>query len=453
MDENFLLSTKTGQRLYHQYARDLPIIDYHNHLSLQELSADQNYPDLAALWLTSDPYKHRAMRICGVNEQYITGGASHEEKFAAWMDTLPRLAGNPLYDWSVLEMQRVFDICLEPGITDVHWLWQQTGKMLTDPDFKPTALLRRFGVEYASPCAQITDDLTPFAAQPFLSPSLRGDTIVACAPDTCDALEQLTGIHIHSLQNYIDAVCARTAAFATAGCRFADHALDNGFRYCPEDGKNEARFAFLRQGGALTIGEKQHLESAILRLLAQEYATRGWAMQLHIGAQRTTSSRLRALAGPAGGFAGIGGGCDVHSLTSMLNDFEQTVSGMPRIILYTLNPADNAVMAVLSGSYSQDGVAGKVQQGPAWWWCDHLYGMRQVFESISAYGVLSVSIGMTTDSRSVLSMVRHEYFRRALCGWMGEKAERGELPNREALLGEIVTNVCYRNAKRVVEYG
>ena len=195
------------------------------------------------------------------------------------------------------------------------------------------------------------------------------------------------------------------------------------------------------------------LTSDILRFLAGAYARRGWTMQLHIGAQRNTSTRLRTIAGPAGGFAGIGSGCDVSSLTGMLDDFEQGPHGLPRVILFTLNPADNAVMSVLSGSYSQDGIIGKVQQGPAWWWCDHLYGMREVFESISASGVLSTFIGMTTDSRSLLSFVRHEYFRRALCGWIGEKAARGEFPAEESLLKTLVENVCYRNAKNVVTGG
>lgn len=171
-------------------------------------------------------------------------------------------------------------------------------------------------------------------------------------------------------------------------------------------------------------------------------------MQLHIGAQRFTSSRLRAVAGPAGGFAGIGNCCNVKSLTQMLDDFEKGPYGMPGVILFTLNPADNAVMSVLSGSYSRDGAEGMVQQGPAWWWCDHLYGMREVFENLASFGVLSVFVGMTTDSRSILSFVRHEYFRRAFCGWLGEKAEKGEWDVSEAQLKKLVEDVCYFNAQK-----
>lgn len=450
MDENYLLTTLLSRRLYHEYAKILPIIDYHNHLNVSELFSDRPYGDLAELWLLSDPYKHRAMRICGVPEKYITGDARNFEKFQAWMAVLPKLMGNPLYDWSILELKRIFDIDLVPGVTDTLWLWEQANQKLTDPAWSPKRLLSRFRVEYAAPCTRLIDDVGGFLKLENLAPSLRGDDVVAGDMGVVEDLESLTQVKIDTLEAYGRAISIRLDTFHQAGCRFADHALDDGFTYFADDGRNTRRFAALRRGEHLDDEEKRRLESRILELLAGEYARRGWTMQLHIGARRHTSSRLRALAGPAGGFAGIGHCCDVSSLTNMLDSFEKGSHGMPRIILFTLNPADNAVMAVLSGSYSQDGVAGKVQLGPAWWWCDHLQGMREVFETISAFSVLSVFIGMTTDSRSILSFVRHEYFRRALCGWLGDKAARGEFPEDIQVLKSLVEDVCYNNAKSVI---
>lgn len=450
MDENFLLNTPLSQRLYHECAKSLPIIDYHNHLDVNDLAADRKFDDLAQLWLLSDPYKHRAMRICGIEERYITGDALPYEKFCKWMEVLPRLIGNPLYDWSILEMKRVFGIELVPGRTEAGQLWDQTRELLQQPEYSALSLLDRFQVEYAAPCASLTDDLSVFGNFKKIAPSLRGDNIVAVNCKTMEELEALTNRPIETLEDYFAAVTLRLQAFAEAGCRFGDHALDNGFAYREDDGKNRERFRSLRQGRTLKEEDRGFLSSAVLSFLAGEYAKRGWTMQLHIGAQRETSSRLRALAGPAGGFAGIGSGCDVKALTHMLDSFEKSAAGLPKTILFTLNPADNAVMSVLGGSYSQDGIAGKVQQGPAWWWCDHLYGMREVFESISAFGLLSVFVGMTTDSRSILSFVRHEYFRRALCSWLGEKAARGDLIAPEDALRALVEDVCYNNAQKYI---
>lgn len=450
MKDDFLLTTPLAGKLFHECAEKLPVIDYHNHLNIRDFAKEKSYRNIAELWLLSDPYKHRAMRICGVAEKYITGNAKEIDKFKAWMDVLPRLIGNPLYDWSILEMKRVFEIELKPGSTNADYVWNQVNGRLSQPQYSAAGLLEQFNVEYAAPCAQLTDDISEFGELKGLAPSLRGDNAADITAETVRGLEQIAGRPIKSLDDYFGEVSRRISAFEQAGCRFSDHALDNGFVYYPDDGQNGKRFQEILKGETLEEEDKKRLASGILRFLAGEYAARGWTMQLHIGAERFTSSRLRAIAGPAGGFAGIGNCCDVSSITRMLDDFEKNAAGMPEIILFTLNPADNAVMSVLSGSYSQDGVVGKIQQGPAWWWCDHLYGMREVFESISAFGVLSAFIGMTTDSRSILSFVRHEYFRRALCGWIGEKASRGEMEASEEALMRLVEDVCYNNTKRRV---
>lgn len=453
MDENFLLSTPLARKLFHDCAKTLPIIDYHNHLQWHDLYTDRQYQNLAELWLLSDPYKHRAMRICGVEEKYITGDAGEYEKFRAWMKTLPRLVGNPIYDWAILEMKRVFGIELEPGKTDIRKLWEETKEKLALPVYSAEGILKGFHVEYAAPCASAEEDISEFRSLPYAAPSLRGDSLVEADGKTVAELEKLTQHPIFTLSDYFKAISLRLDRFGEMGCRFADHALDNGFEYVRDDGKCGRRFLACRQGILADGKDRTMLRSEILRFLAGEYAGRGWTMQLHIGAQRSTSTRLRRVAGPAGGFAGIGNSCNLVSLTRMLDDFEQGPNGLPGILLFNLNPADNAMMAVLSGSYSEDGIPGKVQQGPAWWWCDHLYGMRQNLECVSAFGVLSVSLGMTTDSRSILSFVRHEYFRRMFCGWMGEKVEKGELPASEDILKKLVEDVCYNNVKKRIGQG
>ena len=229
MDNLFLLTTRLSQQLYHGCAAALPIIDYHNHLSVRDLAENRRYQNLARLWLVSDPYKHRAMRICGVPERYITGNADDFEKFSAWMAVLPRLMGNPLYDWSVMEMKRVFEIDLVPGDTDAARLWEETNRKLAMPEYSALSLRERFHVEYAAPCAALTDDITDYLRFDNLAPSLRGDDLTALTPSSIGKLEQLTGTAIHTLGSYYAAIDRRLNGFADAGCRFSDHALDNGF--------------------------------------------------------------------------------------------------------------------------------------------------------------------------------------------------------------------------------
>jgi glucuronate isomerase len=311
-------------------------------------------------------------------------------------------------------------------------------------------MLDKFHVTYTAPCASIIEDMTILKEFDKIAPSLRGDDMAAMSHQFIRQLEEVQGREITTLADYFRQIGERLRLFHEAGCRFADHGLDNGFHYYPDDGNNHKRFRELRDNMKISLRDQEMLSSEILRFLASAYGEMNWTMQLHIGAQRYTSTRLRQIAGPAGGFAGIGSGCDVDSLTRMLDDFEKGRGGLPRTILFTLNPADNAVMAVLGGSYSQDGMAGKVQLGPAWWWNDHLYGMREVFETISTYGVLSVFAGMTTDSRSILSNVRHEYFRRAFCGWMGDKVGNGEMPGDKDALRKLAEDVCFNNAKQLL---
>ena len=440
LSEHFLLKSELAVRLYGA-VRDLPVIDPHDHLAVTDLVRDRRYADLTELWVGSDPYKHRAMRICGIPEKYITGEASAYEKFLAWSRCLPELAGNPLYDWSRLELLRVFGIEEDLKPSTAEAIWNKTCALLKEPAYSARGLLKLFRVEYAFPCVGLSDDLAGFGQVPGLAPSLRGDDLVGL---THPILKEAV-----SLADLRAKLAARLREFHACGCRFSDHALDDGFRLVPDDGRSEERFAQFRQG-RLPDAERFALASHILRILGSLYAQLGWTLQLHIGALRKTSSRLRAAAGPAGGYAAIGSGFDAKELAGFLDELERGESGLPRVILYTLDPADHALLAVLSGSFAGDGVRGKVALGPAWWYCDHIHGMRDALENIAAFGVLSVFPGMTTDSRSLLSFVRHEYFRRVFCNWLAEKAARDEMPSDFETLKSLAEKVCYHNAKALI---
>lgn len=452
MNDEFLLTTPLARSLYQQIV-DLPVIDFHNHLSVSDLTGNRQYENIAQLWIVSDPYKHRTMRICGVEEHYITGGASDKEKFMAWCSIFPKIIGNPLYYWSVMEMKNVFDIHDDINTENAEIIWQKANRKLALKEFSSRQLLNRFQVEYHAPCTNLTDDLSVFSNLPGTAPSLRGDDMLSPTIDWIRQLETCTQTQITDYQSFTAAIRIRLDAFTDVRCRFSDHALDQGFKYLVDDGNCEQRFMALLQGGKLSATELAAWTSDILRFLGNEYARRNWTMQLHIGAQRYTSSRLRGIAGAAGGFAGIGQPLNVTSLIQFLNDLEQGECGLPRTILFPLNPADNAMVAVLSGSFCEDGKAGKVSLGPAWWWSDHLGGIRAVLDSVSSYSVLATFIGMTTDSRSLLSFSRHDYFRRILCSWIGDKVNTKEFPDDFDQLYKIAKAICYDNVKNIIKTG
>ena len=417
MDENFLLKTEGARKLY-QVAKDLPIIDFHNHLSVADMASDRQFENLTRLWLTSDPYKHRLMRICGVEEKYITGDASDYEKFEKYCEIFPLLAGNPVYDWSRMELRRIFGIDLLPSKETAKEIYEKAGEMLKTKEFSNNGILAKFNIAYQSPVAMLTDDLSGFGGK-TVAPSLRGDNLLSPNDELKKTLTKRTGIAITDTDSYIQAVCVLLDEFQKAGCRFADHALDAGF------------FETNKAGAEMLIR------------LGAEYAKRNWTLLLHIDAKRATSARLAQVAGPAGGYAAVGGSFDLTAVCDLLGAMEQS-GGLPDTVIFPLNMSDQAPLAVLQGSFSQDGVASKVQLGPAWWWCDHALGIRNTMECIASFGAISQFIGMTTDSRSVLSFGRHDYFRRILCSWLDEHNAQWELPQKA--LEEILIKICYKNA-------
>lgn len=450
-DADFLLDTELSRRLYREVC-SLPVIDYHNHLCIGDLQENRKYKNLYELWIEPDPYKHRLMRICGVPEAYITGGKSDYEKFFRWCEIFPNLVGTPVFDWARLELVRVFDISVLPSRESADEIWEKANAFLQEDRFRACNLAKSFDVEYAAPCVSVCDDLQFFDGVQWLAPSLRGDDITAPTPDFAERLSVLTGKKIRSLEDFRESLGLRIRELARVGCRFSDHALDSGFTYIEDDGKNEGRFQKMLSGEILSPEDSRALACEILRIVSALYAQQDFTMQLHIGAKRQTSTRLRKLAGPVGGYAGIGNSADIASLTAFLDDLEKA-GDLPSVLLFTLNPVDNAMFATLCGSYSSDTGKPVIRQGPAWWWCDHMDGIREMLDKYAVYSVLSTFAGMTTDSRSILSLTRHEYFRRVLCKWIGEKAERGEVPDDFALWAPIVRKMCYENARERIRNG
>ena len=422
MTKNYLLKTEGALRLYEAVSA-LPIIDFHNHISVSDMAADKCFSSIHELWVEKDPYKHRLLRICGVSERWITGDAPAREKFRAFCEKLPYMVGNPVYDWARMELSAAFGIDEIPSGENADYLYDRCGEMLASAEFSNNAILSRFHIEYQSPVASLLDELSDFKDS-TVAPSLRGDNLLSPSKELCRALSAKTGINILDTESYLAAVSRRLDEFNAAGCSFADHALDHGFFEADASGERRA----------------------LMICLGREYAKRGWTLLLHFDAKRQTSTRLAQLCGPFGGYAAVGGRFPIASLCDMLADMESE-GGLPDTVLFPLNMSDIPALAVMQGSFAEDGVPSKVQLGPAWWWCDHALGIETTLNAVSSFGAISQFIGMTTDSRSPLSFVRHDYFRRILCSWLDRKNREEEWDLPFSLLCEIAQGICYQNAK------
>lgn len=458
---NWLIKNKTGEYLYHEVASGLPIIDYHNHINPALLAANQNFENLSDAWITEDPYKHRAMRILGIPEAEITGDSSGKVKFDNWVKTLPKTLGNPLFHWSALELKRVFGISEFLNDSNADQIWDRCNELLGHEDFKPLNIVKSYNTEVLVTSDDLLDELKAHQELRLsqesvkVLPSLRADSILdfnnPLFPNWLKSLSEKASISIKVLDDFKVAIAGRLDYFNEQGCIFSDHGLDSGFKFSPVDYAEVAGvFESLISGESFDQNMSIKLRSHLMQFLGNEYARRGWIMQLHIGAQRQTSTRLRTLAGSAGGFASIGKACDIKSIALFLDSLEKK-GLLPETILYTLNPADNAALASLTGSFTEDGVEGKIQFGPAWWYNDHYAGIRKHLNDISSNGLLGTFIGMTTDSRSILSLSRHEYFRRILCDQIGGWVEEGKFPNDQALLTKLISDISYNNIKNRVQ--
>lgn len=459
--DNFLLHTEFAEHLYHRIASSLPIIDYHSHIDPLMLVKNESFLDMSSLWIIPDPYKHRAMRMNGVPERICTGQASDEERFTAWMDTLTNSIGNPLYHWSYLELKRYFEIDIYKGHIVIDTLRDKCNALLRHDSFLPRAILKRSNVEVLITSDDIISDPSDHIKitedeSYSVYPSMRVDRLLNLGSGEdkvfLKELSRVTGVKIIHPKDFRDAIETRIELFDKAGCTISDHALTQFCFFPFSEVEFDNLLVKIIADETLTKEDNIKYQSYLMQLLGRTYAKFEWTMMLHLGAVRNTSQRLKTLAGPFGGFATIGSSIQIEDIIRYLNELEKTNS-LPKIILFNSNPSDNSMIATLSGSFTQDGVRGKVQFGPAWWYNDHELGIRNHILIYASHALLNLYIGMTTDSRSLLSFVRHEYFRRILCDILGAWYERGELSRDETAIEDLVKNICYRNPKNLVIHG
>lgn len=459
MDENFLLHSETARRLFHETAAKMPICDFHCHIDAAVLAANRPFRDLAEAWLGGDHYKWRVMRQSGVPERLITGQADPEEKFLAWAAVMPYLAGNPLYHWTHLELQRYFDIRTPLTPASAAAIWQKANDCLARPEWYPLALMQRFDVRILCTTDDPVSDLpdhTILAGKTgalHVVPAFRPDRFIRLMmPDALQAISQLSaltrpeGHPIDSLESLIDGLSQRASFFHDKGCRLSDHALEF-VPVAPAD-RAEAENLFQKRlaGEKLTLTEAGKVQFVLLVELASIYDKLGWTMQLHIAALRNTSTSGYRSLGPDTGFDAIQDLPIAGQLAALLDACQQN-GHLPRTMLYSLNAGDNMTLATLAGCFVRDGKRCHVSPGPAWWFHDQKDGMLLHLQQYSQVGVLANYIGMTTDSRSLLSYTRHEYFRRVLCNQLGEWVENGEYPNDRENLNHLVTRICWQNAR------
>jgi glucuronate isomerase len=454
--EDFLLKNEFSRILYHDYAKDLPIIDYHSHLSPNEIANNHQFESLSEIWLSGDHYKWRAMRTLGVNEKFITGNATDQEKFHWWAHTVPFTIRNPLYHWTHLELIRYFNIhdTLSPETGEN--IFNDCNAKLKTSDFHTQSLIAKMNVELICSTDDPLDDLKyhrQIMSDDFpvkVLPTFRPDKAYATKDidsylKYLDQLSEVSGVAIENFTGLLAALEQRITYFHKIGCRLSDHGLEQ--IPSPTPGlKAEALFQKIRDGVTLSHHEAQHLTYSILLELGRMYTYKDWTQQFHLGALRNTNTRMMKDIGADAGFDSIGDFTQGESLSNFLNQMNST-DQLPKTILYNLNPADNEVLATMIGNFNDGSVRGKIQFGSAWWFLDQKDGMEKQLNTLSNLGLISCFIGMVTDSRSFLSFPRHEYFRRILCNLIGEDVANGELPADEKWLGKIVSDICYHNAK------
>lgn len=458
--EDFLLESEVARELYHEFAASLPIIDYHCHLPPDLIAADHRFTNITELWLHGDHYKWRAMRTNGVAETFCTGDASDWQKFEAWANTVPHTLRNPLYHWTHMELAHPFGIRdkLLDG-TSAREIYERVNAKLAEDSFRVQGLLQQFRVAVVCTTDDPTDSLSHHAAYAArgrsslrLYPTWRPDR--ALALENLEAfnawlsqLEAAADVSISDYASFWAALDKRHAFFHEHGCRLSDHGLETIYAEPCSDSEAAAIFAKARSQRELTREEQLKLKSALLHRFALQDHARGWVQQFHLGAMRNNNTRMLRSLGPDTGFDSIGDFELARPLARFLDRLD-TTDQLARTILYNLNPRDNELMASMIGNFQDGRVPGKLQFGSAWWFLDQLDGMRKQLDALSNLSLLARFVGMLTDSRSFLSYSRHDYFRRLLCNMLGEDVRRGLLPDDRALLGGLVRNVCFGNAKR-----
>ncbi|MEZ4976867.1 MAG: glucuronate isomerase [Flavobacteriaceae bacterium] len=456
ISDTFLLQNKYAEELYFNYAKSQPIIDYHNHLIPKSIAENQKFDNISQVWIYGDHYKWRAMRTVGVNEKYITGNASDEEKFSVWAKTVPHTLRNPLYHWTHLELKRYFGIDEFLNEKSAKEIYTETANQLQKPSHHTRGLLELMNVEALCTTEDPTDSLEHHKA--LAKDSWKVKVSTAFRPDKSilieaegyagyiESLSKSSGIDISTYQDLCAALLKRMEFFHDHGCRLCDHGLNHMSYTDFTETEVSSVFSKRLKGSSLTIEEQEKFKTALMLFLCENYHRLGWVQQFHLGALRNNNTRMLSVLGLDTGWDSVGDFPQAQTLSAFLNNLDSK-DKLAKTIIYNLNPADNEVFATMIGNFNDGSVKGKVQWGSGWWFLDQKDGMTKQLNALSNMGLLSCFVGMLTDSRSFLSFPRHEYFRRVLCNLLGEEMASGELPNDMALIGNLVANISYRNAK------
>lgn len=457
MEDDFLLENNTAERLYHEYAKDLPVIDYHCHLPPQEIADDKVFANMTRIWLDGDHYKWRAMRANGIDEKFCTGNAPDDQKFTKWAETVPYTLRNPLYHWTHMELRRPFGIrkLLDPSTAGE--IYDQCNEMLSTPEFSARNIMRTMNVELVCTTDDPADSLEHHIKiredgfEIRVLPTFRPDKAMA-ADDVSeyngylDRLEAASDISITRFDDLVAALKKRHDFFHDQGCRLSDHGIESFYAEDYTDKEIREIFAILRSGRPVDGAWLLRFKSAMMMIMAIMDHEKGWTQQFHIGALRNNSERMFKKLGADKGFDSIGDLEIAKPMSSFLNKLDKD-NMLAKTIIYNLNPRDNEVVATMAGNFNDGTVPGKIQHGSGWWFLDQKDGMQNQMNALSNMGLLSRFVGMITDSRSFLSYPRHDYFRRILCNLIGIDVENGEIPYDIELLGSMVENISYYNAK------
>lgn len=460
MDKDFLLTTETAKKLYHEVAEQMPIIDYHCHINPKDIYEDVKFDTISQVWLGGDHYKWRVMRAAGIPEEKVTGNASGEEKFKAFAETMPQIIGNPIYHWSHLELQRGFDIHTPLTPDTANEIFTEANEKLKG--YSARQLMRKFNVKAICTTDEPADDLhyhELIAADPTMEikvlPAFRPDKAVNIEKDAfapyIGKLAEVVGRELNTAEDVAAALVERIDYFHAHGCLCADHGID----YCmfaePDSAVANAAFKKAMSGETPTKAEGDAYKTLVTIACAKRYAELDWVMQIHFGCLRDNNKPMFRTLGPDTGYDAINSQSGVENVAPLLNAFLEN-DGLPKMILYSLNPVDNAAIATIIACFQGGGVAGRLQQGAAWWFNDSRPGMRDQLTALAGNGVLGRFVGMLTDSRSFLSYTRHEYFRRVLCELVGEWVESGQYPNDEKYLKKLISDLCYNNTNKFFNF-
>jgi glucuronate isomerase len=456
LDEHFLLKSNTAQLLYQEYASKMPLIDYHCHLSPQQIAENIHFKNITDAWLSGDHYKWRAMRSNGVDESYCTGTQSDEAKFYKWAATVPYTMRNPLYHWTHLELQRYFNVHTILNSNSAAEIYSTTSAMLQESDYSTQGLIKKMNVRVICTTDDPIDSLQYH--QQIKDAGFEVKVYPAFRPDKAmevnnaaqfvayvKKVEAVTNSNITTLDDYLNALKKRHDFFATMGCTVSDHGLEEIYAEDFTQAEVNAIFVKVNSGNTLALTEQRKFKSFILIQFAEWDCEKGWIQQYHLGALRNNNARMMQALGADTGWDSIGDFSQAAALAKFLNKLDQN-NRLTKTIVYNLNPADNEVMATMIGNFNDGAVAGKVQFGSAWWFLDQKDGMTKQINALSNMGLISRFIGMLTDSRSFLSYPRHEYFRRLLCNIFGTEIEEGELPNDIPWIGQLIQDICFNNA-------